>query len=85
MCEEKYIRESARTSGERLRNISVGYLTKLNNFSIVGRGSHIITRTIKEAMYIRINDPSLNRNIVKYQLPHIWDEVLCNIPGLHLT
>ena len=27
-------------------------------------------------MYIQFNDPSLNRNLGKYQLPHIWDQVL---------
>ena len=31
---------------------------------------------IKEAMYICVNDPSLNRNIGKYQLPSIWDELM---------
>ena len=39
---------------------------------------------IKEAIYIRVNNPSLNRNIGKYHLPHIWDEVLINIPELKL-
>ena len=29
-------------------------------------------------------DPSLNRNIGKFQLPHIWDEVLARSPELHL-
>ena len=38
----------------------------------------------KEALYIRANNPSLNRNIGKYHLPHIWDEVLCNISELNL-
>ena len=28
--------------------------------------------------YIRVNNPSLNKNIGKYHLPHIWDEVLHN-------
>ena len=40
-----------------------GHLTRVNNFSIVGRESHNLARTIKKAMYIRVNDPSLNRNI----------------------
>ena len=35
-------------------------------------------RTIKKAPYISVNNPSLNRNIGKYHLPHIWDEVLFN-------
>ena len=28
--------------------------------------------------------PSLNRNVGKYHLPHIWDEVLFNIPELKI-
>ena len=41
-------------------------------------------RAIKEALYIRVNNPSLNRNIGKYHLPHIWDEVLFNTSELKL-
>ena len=41
-----------------------------------------IARAIKEVILIRVNDPSLNRNIGKYQLPHIWDEVLVKSPEL---
>ena len=41
-------------------------------------------RTIKEALYIRVNNPSLNRNIGKYHLPYIWDEVVLNISDLNL-
>ena len=41
-------------------------------------------RTIKEAIYIRVNDSSLNRNVGKYHLPHVWDEVLVNISELKL-
>ena len=52
--------------------------------SPLGRESHTITTTIKEAMFIRVNDPFLNRNIGKYKLPHIWDEVLFNNLDLHL-
>ena len=48
----------------------------------MGREDHNIARTIKEAILIRVNDPSLNRNIGKYQLPHIWDEVLVKSPEL---
>ena len=45
-------------------------------FAIVGREDQNLTRAIKEALFIRVNDPFLNRNIGKYHLPHIWDEVL---------
>ena len=43
-----------------------------------------LMRAIKEAIYIRVNNPSLNRNIGKYHLPHIWDEVLLNNSELKL-
>ena len=56
----------------------------LDNFSIVGRESQGFTRTFKEAMFIRVNDPPLNRNLGKYQLPDIWDKVLQDMPALCL-
>ena len=56
----------------------------LENFSIVGREEQNCMRAIKEALYIRVNNPSLNRNIGKYHLPHIWDEVLFNPSELKL-
>ena len=40
--------------------------------------------TIKESMYIRVNNPTLNRNIGKYNLPHIWDKILFTIPELKM-
>ena len=43
-----------------------------------------LIRAIKEAIYIRVNNPSPNNNIGKYHLPHIWDEVLMNIIELKL-
>ena len=92
--DEEYIGESGRTFAERFRehmkvpspihdhhNIT-GHELSLDNFSIVGREDQSIARTIKEAILIRVNDPSLNRNIGKYQLSHIWDEVLVKSPEL---
>ena len=96
-CDEEYIGESARTFSERFKehlkppspiydhsNIS-GHAVTIDNFSIVGREDQNIKRAIKEALYIRRNNPSLNKNIGKYHLPHIWDEVLVNITELQLT
>ena len=93
-CDEEYIGKSARTFAERFKehqkapspiydhfNIS-GHNVTIDNFSIVGREDQNLIRTIKEALYIRVNNPSLNKNIGKYRLPHIWDKVLCNIPEL---
>ena len=61
-----------------------GQEVSVANFSIVGREDQSIARPIKEAMLIRVNDPSLSSNIGKFQLPHIWDEVLVKSPELKL-
>ena len=61
-----------------------GHTTLLGNFSIVRKEDQNLTRLIKESMYIRINNPSLNRNIGKYYLPYIWDEILLNNTELKL-
>ena len=77
-CEEEYIEESGRTSAERFRehtrapspihdHFSIsGHEISLDNFSILGREDLSMDRAIKEAVLIRVNDPSLNRNIGKY-------------------
>ena len=44
----------------------------------------VLTRTIKEVIFIKVNEPSLNRSIGKYQLPLIQDEVLFNAPKVKL-
>ena len=62
-----------------------GHSVTIDNFSILGKEDHNLMRTIKEALYIRVNNPSLNRNIGKYHLPHIWNEVLLNISELNLN
>ena len=67
-----------------LCNIS-GHNININNFTIVGREDQNLTRAIKETLFIRVNDPSLNRNIGKYHLPHIWDEVLHTTSELKLN
>ena len=33
---------------------------------------------------MRVNNPTLNKNIGKFNLPCIWDRVLLNTPGLTL-
>ena len=49
-----------------------------------GREGHNLARNIKESIYIRVNNPSLNNNIGKFNLSHIWDRVLLNTKGLTL-
>ena len=93
-CEEEYTGEPGRTFAERYKDHmkapspihdhlnTTGHDITINNFTIVGREDQNLKRSIKEAISIRVNDPSLNRNIGRYQLPHIWDEILMNSPEL---
>ena len=89
-CDEEYIGESVRTFGERLKeNLRApspiydpakisGHHTNVDN-SIVGREVHNITRTIKEAMYIRVNDSSLTGKLSSSNCP-IYGMRSCSTP-----
>ena len=95
-CDEEYIGESSRVFGERFKEHqkapspifdhtnTTGHNINTENFSIVGREDQNLKRAIKEALFIRVKNPSLNRIIGKFHLPHIWDEVLFNISELKL-
>ena len=95
-CDDEYIGETSRTFGERYKehlkapsaihhhNIQTGHTTNQNNFQIIGREGNNLARNIKESIYIRVNNPSLNNNIGKFNLSHIWDRVLLNTKGLTL-
>ena len=86
-CDEEYIGEISRTFEGRFKehlkapspihdhSNTTGHATSLENFSIVGREKQNLSRLIKESMFIRVNSPSLSKNIGKYHLLHIWDEV----------
>ena len=94
---EEYIGETLRTSGERYKehlkepsliyghnNIS-GHSSNPDNFTIIGREDHGLATTIKGSICIRVNNPTLKRNLGKYNLHHIWDGVLFNTPGLRIN
>ena len=96
-CGEEYIGETSMTLGERykehLREPSpiqaysqlTGHQFSQDNFNIIGREGQALTRSIKESIYIRVNNPTLNRNIGKFQLHHIWDRVLFSTPNLKVA
>ena len=83
-CTSSYIRESGRSLGERVKEhfkapppyIITGHPMDPNQFNIVHKEVNSQSRTIKEAMFICVQDPPLNRNLGKYQLLHIWDHLL---------
>ena len=72
---------------------TTGHQVSLENFSIVGREEQNLIRAIKEALarnikesiYIRVNNPTLNNNMGKFNLSHIWDRVLLNTKGVTLN
>ena len=76
-CEEEYIEKSGRIFVERFKehmeapHLSMTITTSLvmtyllKSFSIVGREDQNWARSIKEAIFIRVKDLSLNRNIGK--------------------
>ena len=86
-CDDEYIRETSRTFGERYKehlkpplathhhSNQTDHPTSHNNFQIIGREGHNLARNIKESIFIRVNNPTLNNNIGKFNLPHIWDRV----------
>ena len=76
-CDEEYIGESSRTFGERFKehlsapspiydHLNMAGHTTIDTFSIIDREDQNLIRTIKEALNIRVNNPSLNKNIGKY-------------------
>ena len=88
MCDEEFIGETPMTFGDRYNehlkellpihahSSQTGHTTNPENFNIIGRDDHGLARTVKESIYIMVNNPILNRNVVKYNLHHIWDRVL---------
>ena len=45
---------------------------------------HNLARNIKGSLFIRVNNPTVNNSIGKFNLPHIWHRVLLNTQGLNL-
>ena len=96
-CDEEYISETSRTFGERFKehlkapssihnhSYNTGHTTTQDNFQIIGREDHDIARAIEESIYNRVNNPTLNRNIAKFNLHHIWNRVFLNTPILEIT
>ena len=95
-CPEAYIGETGRALGDRVSELlkapssiythsnHIVHPLDPNCFNIIHKETLGFSRTIKEAMFIRVNDPALNRNLGKYQLLHVWDSILQETPMLQL-
>ena len=96
MCDMEYIGKTSRTFWEKIqrapeRTLTIyghsnesGHSTNPDNFTIIGRERHSLARIIKESIYIRVYNPTFNRNVGKYN-HHIWDRVLFNTPELKIN
>ena len=95
--DDEYIGETSRTFGERYKehpkppsaihyhSNQTGHTTNQNNFQIIGREGHSLARNMKESIYIRVNNPTLNNNIGKLTCPTFGTGVLLNTKGLTLN
>ena len=91
-CDEEYIGETSSTFGERFKehikepspmynhSNNTGQPTSQDSFQIIGWEDPGTARTIKESVYLRVNNPTLNWNIGTFNLHYIWDRVLINHP-----
>ena len=96
-CNEEYIGKTSRILGERYRehlkepspihahSLQSGHNSTSGNFNILRREDRGLTRIIKEAIYIRVNNPTLNWNIGKFNPNHIWDQSFLTPPGLKIN
>ena len=96
-CNGEYTGETSRMFRERYKehlkecspihgdSSHSGHSTSPGNFTVIGREDHGLARTIKESIYIRVNNPTLNRNVGKYNFHHIWDRILFNTPDLKIS
>ncbi len=89
-CNACYIGETGRTLVERLRDhvsdnnsavkrhhLDTGHpLPNEQDIKIVNVESNAFRRKVKEAIFIKVNNPSLNQNIGKFNLPPIYDQLL---------
>ena len=95
-CDEEYIGETARTLRERQKGtpqttfpLPQAHSTDRphhhrRQFQYHRKGGPGAGQDHQGINFIRVNNPTLNQIIGKYNLNHIWDRVLFNTPGLKL-
>ena len=96
-CTMDHITKSGRTLGDRFRehmkapspihlhNQTIGHQVDLECFTIIERVTQGTTRIVKEAITIWVNDSFLNRNLCKYSMSYMWEELLQDTPSLQLN
>ena len=70
------------SSPTHVHSLHNGHQLNPGQFNIIGREAQDLSWLIKESIYIRVDNPTLNRNKGKFNLSHIWDRVLFSTPDL---
>ena len=76
-------RRPSSTSSEVSQHIHIespGHKIDLEKVKILDREPRWFERGVKEAIYIRINQPTLNKDGGRYKLPNVYDPVLTSLP-----
>ena len=96
-CNEEYIGETARTLQERIKELlkqlssihrhieQTGHTIIDNSFNIIGRDDWGQARTIKESIFIRVNNPTLTKTLVSTTLVIYGTEFFLIPQGLKLS
>ena len=95
-CQDEYVGESGWALGGRIKkhfkapspihqhSSSTGHPLSPECFNIIHRETQATSINIKEAIFLCVNDSLLNRNLGKYQLSHVWNNILQKTPVLQL-
>ncbi len=91
-CDSTYIGETGRVLGERIKDHLTNPNSAIkqhhqntghplpdpesNDIKIVNVESNAFKRRVKEAIYIKVNNPPLNQNVGKFNLPPIYNQLL---------
>ena len=80
---QEHRRPSCTTSevSKHINTVCPGHKVDFCQVQILSRDANWYTRGIREAIHIRLNKPTLNRDGGRFQLPHIWDSLIkVNVP-----
>ena len=72
-------RRPSSTSSEVSRHLhhdTTGHSVDIKDVKILAKESKFHERGVKEAIFIRVNNPSLNKDQGRHFLPHLWDSLL---------
>ncbi|KAI8486040.1 hypothetical protein Bbelb_361400 [Branchiostoma belcheri] len=75
-CRKTYIGETERITSQHIHIESPGHTVTLDKVRILDTEQDYFVRGVKEAVYIRAHQPSLNRDGGRYRLPATFDALL---------